>query len=126
MKQRVTITLDEEVLEQYRGLAHEGRTNLSKCINDWLAETAPALAQVTQLLKAAKHSPQRVVADLSLFSEQMGEELAELQGTLSAMAGEPDACAPARLEDAQPSGPSPKPQISPHSNTGLKPPLGNN
>lgn len=125
MKQRVTITLDEEVLSQYKELAHEGRTNLSKCINDWLAETAPALAQVTDLLRRAKEAPQRVVAELAVFSEMMGGELDTMTAQLHAMAGENGSPPAAGSEDGPTISTARSQQNSPHSNTGLKPPFGN-
>lgn len=123
MKQRITITIDEEVLNQYKELAHEGRTNLSKCINDWLAETAPALSHMTSLIKAAKESPARAIAGLEVFHEQIAGELGELRDGLAVLAGGESACPPAETARTDTrSQPPAGAQISPHSNTGLKPP----
>lgn len=95
MKQRITITIDEEVLSLYKELAHDSRTSLSKCINDWLAETAPALAHMTSLIKAAKESPARVIAGLEVFHEQIAGELNELRDGFSIFPSGENLCPPA-------------------------------
>lgn len=94
MKQRITITIDEEVLSLYKELAHDGRISLSKCINDWLAETAPALAHMTSLIKAAKESPARVIAGLEVFHEQIAGELNELRDGFSIFPSADKSCQP--------------------------------
>lgn len=98
MKQRITITIDEEVLSLYKELAHDGRTSLSKCINDWLAETAPALSHMTSLIKAAKESPARVIAGLEVFHEQIAGELEELRDGFSIFPSGESSCQPAAKE----------------------------
>lgn len=123
MKQRVTITLDEDVLDRYKEMAHVSRSTFSKCINDWLAGTADAAEHLTKTIATAKQSPQRAMADLSLFQEEMQHQLDGLNEDIRGLLGDTDVRTPAaQREDVRAAGPSGKTVSSPHSNTGLKPP----
>lgn len=86
MKTRVTLNLDEEVVEQYKSLMASMRgTSLSKFINDWLTNTAPAAEHMVKQIELAHREPEMALNELVLFQEQMRQQVVEVNDQISAL-----------------------------------------
>jgi hypothetical protein len=121
-KVRVTLTLDEEVLDVYKTMAEATNTKLSPCINDWLSSTSAAFALMSQEIDKIKQRPKEALNTLLLFQEKMLE--GTMDPALERVMGyekEKDQATPAaagREDEAR----TPTPPVTPHSNTGVNPP----
>lgn len=122
MKKRVTLSIDHDLDVAYREHAHDLRTNLSAFINDWLRSSLPAVDSMVSTIQNAKQSPSRAIADLSIFTEKMNEELLGLQGALRVLQGGSDEQPTAAQARTHAKKNSTQAVSSPPSNTGLKPP----
>lgn len=124
-KVRVTLTLDEEVLNVYKIMAQAMGTKLSPCINDWLSSTSPALAVMTREIDEIKQRPQEALNTLILFQEQMREGTMDpsLVRVMHMKEVASDQATPAagNSEDGARTEPQ-TPPVTPHSNTGVNPP----
>lgn len=56
---RFTIAVDADVYEAFADLAHSSGVSLSRCIGDWLRDTAEAAQMTTIKLNAVRKSPQQ-------------------------------------------------------------------
>jgi hypothetical protein len=127
-KVRVTLTLDEEVLNVYKTLAEATNVKLSPCINDWLSSTAPSFAVMTRDIEAIKQRPQEALNTLILFQEQMREgtldpALVKVMTMTKVEEKDKDQATPGpgdREDGARTQTPT-RP-VTPHSNTGVNPP----
>jgi hypothetical protein len=103
---RFTIACDPEVYEAFADLAHTSGVSLSRCIGDWLRDTAEAAQMTTIKLNAVRKSPQQAFE--AFIRDGL---LPEMSVAMAARRGAP---APAR--------PPSRPADPPSSNTGGKSP----
>lgn len=124
-KVRVTLTLDEDVLNVYKVMAEATNTKLSPCINDWLSSTSPAFAMMTRDIEAIKQRPQEALNTFILFQEQMREgtlDPALVKVMKITKVEEKDQATPG-ADDGEDGERTPTtPPVTPHSNTGVNPP----
>lgn len=61
---RTTISLSPEVLEIFKRMADAGNMSVSRCMGDWLTDTADAAQMITLKMEEAKKAPMRVVREM--------------------------------------------------------------
>lgn len=61
---RVTVSIDEEALKVYKGMAQVSGISLSRCMGEWLADTADGAQMITVKLSEARKAPQRVLNEM--------------------------------------------------------------
>lgn len=110
-KVRVTLTLDEDVLDVYRIIAKATNTKLSPCINDWLGSTSVAFELMTNEIELIKQRPKEALNSLILFQEKMDENIESMGLALDRILSDDK-----KLTEAS------RP-VTPHSNTGVNPPI---
>lgn len=127
---RFTIAVDDDVYEAFSDLAHSSGVSLSRCIGDWLRDTAEAAQMTTIKVQQARRSPQEAL-DIFIRDGMVPEMLRLMDGgfkswgrgpgAAGAAAGGPDrreqmatGVAGRRMVPAEPAPPS--------SNTGGKSP----
>ena len=112
---RFTIAVDPEVYEAFADLAHTSGVSLSRCIGDWLRDTAEAAQMTTLKVQAVRKSPQ----DAFQAFIRDGFPLAELERVTASMWG----VGTGRTRSARPAPAPAEPATSPpSSNTGGKSP----
>ncbi len=58
---RFTIAVDDDVYEAFVDLAHSSGVSLSRCIGDWLRDTAEAAQMTTIKVQQARRTPQEAL-----------------------------------------------------------------
>ena len=61
---RTTISLDPEALEIFKRMAEAGNMSVSRCMGDWLTDTADAAQMITLKMEEAKVAPMRVLREM--------------------------------------------------------------
>lgn len=61
---RTTISLDPEALEIFKRMAEAGNMSVSRCMGDWLTDTADAAQMITLKMEQAKVAPMRVLREM--------------------------------------------------------------
>jgi hypothetical protein len=61
---RTTISLTPEALEIFKRMADAGNMSVSRCMGDWLNDTADAAQMITLKMEEAKRAPMRVVREM--------------------------------------------------------------
>jgi hypothetical protein len=61
---RTTISLDPEALEIFKRMAEAGNMSVSRCMGDWLTDTADAAQMITLKMEEAKSAPMRVLREM--------------------------------------------------------------
>lgn len=61
---RTTISLSPEALEIFKRMAEAGNMSVSRCMGDWLTDTADAAEMITLKMEEAKRAPMRVVREM--------------------------------------------------------------
>lgn len=72
---RFTISVEAEVYEAFADLAHSSGVSLSRCIGDWLRDTAEAAQMTTIKVNEARRSPEEVVR---AYRRLMAEEAQDI------------------------------------------------
>jgi hypothetical protein len=114
---RTTISLTPEALEIFKRMADAGNMSVSRCMGDWLSDTADAAEMITLKMEEARKAPMRVMNEMRALvagladsvdetSDQVRERLraGRAGGAAAPPSGPPDASS-----DAEP----------PSSNTGV-------
>lgn len=78
-KHRLSVPLDDETLEVFRGMAEVMGKSLGSTISDWLAETRDTAQMVTLAVTKAKESPAKALRDLQALAEAAQEKLGSMQ-----------------------------------------------
>jgi len=78
---RTTISLDPEVLDVFRRMAEASNTSVSRCMGDWLTDTADAARVIALQVEEAKRAPLAVLRDMKavmagITSQVSGQALA--------------------------------------------------
>lgn len=61
---RTTISLDPEALDIFKRMAEAGNMSVSRCMGDWLTDTADAAQMITLKMEEAKSAPMRVLREM--------------------------------------------------------------
>jgi len=61
---RTTISLSPEVLEIFKRMADGSNTSVSRCMGDWLENTAEAAEMITLKVEEARRAPMRAVQEM--------------------------------------------------------------
>jgi hypothetical protein len=76
---RTTISLTPEALAIFKRMAEAGNMSISRCMGDWLVDTADAAEMLTLKMEEAKRAPLRVMAEMRAMVAGMGLEIDEIQ-----------------------------------------------
>lgn len=69
---RTTISLSPEVLEIFKRMADAGNMSVSRCMGDWLTDTADAAQMITLKMEEAKVAPMRVIREMRSLVAGLG------------------------------------------------------
>lgn len=112
---RTTISLEPEVLEIFKRMAEAGNMSISRCMGDWLSDTADAAQMITLKMEEAKKAPLKVMREMRAMVAGMNATVDEIEEEVRAQRSV------GRASGTRAGAPSPKP---PSSNTGvLVPPV---
>ena len=75
---RTTISVDREVHQIFVAMAEAGGMSVSRCMGDWLADTAEGAQFVAQKMKEAKAAPKTVMRELQAAAMGIHEMASEL------------------------------------------------
>lgn len=111
---RTTISVDREVHDIFVKMADAAKMSVSRCMGEWLADTAEGAQFVAQKMVEARQSPMLVMREMQAYSvgitQEVDKTVAQMRKGLRA--------APTRS-----AGSAPSPAASaPSSHTGLKSP----
>lgn len=76
---RTTISLTPEALAVFKRMADAGNMSISRCMGDWLVDTAEAAEMLTLKMEEAKRAPLRVMAEMRAMVAGMALSVDELQ-----------------------------------------------
>lgn len=115
---RTTISLDPEVHEIFKRMAEAARMSVSRCMGEWLADTADGAQFVANKMVQARSAPMVVMREMQAMSVGLQEEVDK---TLQMMRSEKR---PTKAESAASasSGARSGRSAAPSSLTGLKSP----
>lgn len=98
---RTTISLTPEALAVFKRMAEAGNMSISRCMGDWLIDTADAAEMLTLKMEEAKRAPLRVMAEMramvagmALTVDEIQEEVRERRRSERAPAGGPALAGP--------------------------------
>jgi len=66
---RTTISLDSEVYEIFKRMAEISDVSISRCMGNWLAETADGAQYVTQKMVEVRKAPMNAMREFHLFAD---------------------------------------------------------
>jgi hypothetical protein len=108
---RTTVSIEPEVLAVFRKMADTSGLSLSRCLGEWLADTAEGAQLVAQKMQEARRAPVTVMREVQAMLHGAHEEAGVVLAELRARKLGPDGPQARRPEKPAPS-----------SNTGLKSP----
>lgn len=106
---RTTISLDPEVYAIFVAMAESSGLSVSRCMGDWLADTAEGAQFVAMKMREARNAPKTVMREMQAtvhgLAESLNEQAEEMrrrerQGRAAAVSG----AAPAALPPLSPTG----------------------
>lgn len=114
---RTTISLSPEALAIFKRMADAANMSVSRCMGDWLTDTAEAAEMITVKMEEAKRAPMRVVQEMRALVAGLADSVDEAGEIVSRKRKEARA-------GAADDGPSEPPSTSadaepPSSNTGV-------
>ena len=111
---RTTISVDKEVHEIFVNMAQTANMSVSRCMGEWLADTADGAMFVAQKMAAARKAPMQVMREMQSMALGLQDSVTELTDELR-LRGRKDALVAPGGRAAAASG-----REAPSSNTGLK------
>lgn len=73
---RVTVAMSPEAVEVFKQMAKVGKLSFSKCVGEWLEDTADAAQFVSQSMLEARQAPKRILSDtLSVIAASKGRHV---------------------------------------------------
>lgn len=113
---RTTISVDKEVHEIFVRMAETAGMSVSRCMGEWLADTADGAMFVAEKMAAARKAPMEVMREMQAMSKGLQDGVEETMREIR-QAGRKEAAsaAPGGLPGRLGGG-----LIAPSSNTGLK------
>lgn len=79
---RTTISLTPEAYDIFKRMAEAGNTSVSRCMGDWLSDTADAAELITLKMEEAKSAPMAVLREMQALLVGMGEAVIETKKDL--------------------------------------------
>lgn len=125
---RTTISLDPQVHAIFVKMAEAGGVSVSRCMGDWLADTADGAQFVAQKMQEARKAPKQVMREFQAFALGLHDTITEEIGRGG---GQGDAAEPRTVPDTpnaffdevvRKAKGLPVPKAPPSSNTGGKSP----
>jgi len=113
---RTTISLDSEVYEIFKRMADISDVSISRCMGNWLAETADGAQFVTQKMVEVRKAPMDAMREFHLFADTSDDVVRSVVARAKEK-GQTGPRAAAQRAARAGAGPS-----APSSNTGLKSP----
>jgi hypothetical protein len=110
---RTTISLTPETHEVFKRMAEAAGLSVSKCMGDWLEDTADAAQMVARKMEEARKAPMQVMRELKAMAMGMGEMVDSDMEKLRSLKRHPPASGALGAAVAL---------KAPSSNTGLKSP----
>ena len=110
---RTTISLTPEALEVFKRMAEAGNMSVSRCMGEWLSDTADAAEMITLKMEEAKKAPMKVMREMRAMVAGLGASVLDAEEEVRQMRLDSDRRAP-RVASGGP--------IPPSSNTGGKSP----
>jgi hypothetical protein len=107
---RTTISLAPEALEVFKRMAAAGNMSVSRCMGEWLSDTADAAEMITLKMEEAKKAPMKVMREMRAMVAGLGASVIEAEEEVRQLRLDSDRRAP-RDAGAEP--------IPPSSNTGV-------
>lgn len=83
-KVRITLTLDEDVIDVYKTIAEATNNKLSPVVNQWLGSTSAAFALMAAEIDDIKQRPAKALNTLLLFQEQMDDAVDTMDPAMGA------------------------------------------
>lgn len=74
---RTTISLTPEALEIFKRMADAGNMSVSRCMGDWLSDTAEAAEMITLKMEEAKKAPMRVMMEMRAMVAGLSDSVNE-------------------------------------------------
>lgn len=74
---RTTISLTPEALEIFKRMADAGNMSVSRCMGDWLTDTAEAAEMITLKMEEAKKAPMRVMSEMRALVAGLADSVEE-------------------------------------------------
>lgn len=116
---RTTISIDKDVHQIFVAMAEAGGMSVSRCMGEWLSDTAEGAQFVALKMQEAKRAPKAVMRELQAAASGLGGEVADLFTELRAGKSADKVPARSRARTATLSAASTSAK-APSSNTGLK------
>lgn len=107
---RTTISLTPEALAVFKRMADAGNMSVSRCMGDWLTDTADAAQMITLKMEEAKVAPMRVLREMRAMVKGMDTMVMDVEAEVRQNRAEGRASGPVRGSAV------PRP---PSSNTGV-------
>jgi hypothetical protein len=76
---RTTISLTPDALAVFKRMADAGNMSVSRCMGDWLVDTADAAEMLTLKMEEAKRAPLKVMREMRAMVAGMGLGLDEME-----------------------------------------------
>lgn len=108
---RTTISVDQDVHEIFKTMAEAAGMSVSRCMGEWLADTADGAQLVALKMQEARKSPMTVMRELQAMSVGLQEEVVKTMETMRA--GKKPVSARSAVSGAS------LPALPPSSNTGV-------
>lgn len=115
---RTTISLDPEVYEIFKRMAELTRTSVSRCMGEWLADTADGAQFVAAKMAEARNSPMTVMREMQAMAVGLQDEVDKTMAGMRSEKLRPKAEGAVSASAAASSGRL----RAPSSHTGLKSP----
>jgi hypothetical protein len=112
---RTTISLDPEIHKIFISMAEAGGMSVSRCMGEWLADTAEGAQFVTIKMQEARKAPMAVMREMQSMALGLQDSVGETMANLRA--GKPLRSDVRRAPTAKAAKPK-----APSSNTGLNSP----
>lgn len=76
---RTTISITPEALAVFKRMAEAGNMSISRCMGDWLVDTADAAEMLTLKMEEAKRAPLKIMREMRAMVAGMGLGIDELE-----------------------------------------------
>jgi hypothetical protein len=76
---RTTISVDAEALAVFKRMADAANMSVSRCMGDWLTDTADAAQMITLKMEEAKVAPMRVLREMKALVKGMDGSVIDME-----------------------------------------------
>ena len=74
---RTTISLDADVHDIFKRMAHAGGMSVSRCMGEWLADTSDGAQMVALKMQEARESPLKVMREFQALAGGLQDEVSK-------------------------------------------------